>query len=52
MTDHRFRDIWMYCMLIHKNATMVSGPCMECVRRYTVSGPPSLDLVAPKGKCK
>jgi hypothetical protein len=40
--DHRFRDIWLYCLTVHPGqGTLPGGPCEDCVARYAVTGPPT-----------
>lgn len=38
--DERFKGIWLYCMLDHEVGTLPSGPCLDCVKRYTTVRPP------------
>lgn len=42
-TWNRFSDIWIYCMTLHPGqGTLPGGPCLDCVTRYAISGPPPL----------
>lgn len=40
LPETRFQDIWLYCMLDHKVGTMPSGPCLNCVTKFALTGPP------------
>ena len=36
----RFKAVWAYCMIDHGVGTLPSGPCMECISKYAITGPP------------